>query len=235
MPMLNLQFLGRGAAFYPAFGNTNAFFTSQQDLFFLDFGESNFAKVERLFDLKRYRRVYVLLTHLHADHSGSLASLISYCYCVLKFKVYVVHPIPTVVELLRLQGIADFFYHYLPALPEECSVTAEPVEVRHAEDMRSFGYLLSDGEERIYYSGDAYEMPDCVADALSAGVLTRVYHDVSSKESEAHCYVQRLEAAVPPPLWSLVYAMHLDCDCIADLRHLGFSVVEVMQATEIEE
>ena len=38
--MFDLKFLGRGAAFCPAFGNTNAFFEMEEDLFFLDFGES---------------------------------------------------------------------------------------------------------------------------------------------------------------------------------------------------
>ena len=44
---MELTFLGRGAAFYPAFGNTNAFFLSGGDLFFLDFGESAFEKAVR--------------------------------------------------------------------------------------------------------------------------------------------------------------------------------------------
>ena len=41
---MELKFLGRGAAFYPAFGNTNAFFAQSEDLFFLDFGEAAFEK-----------------------------------------------------------------------------------------------------------------------------------------------------------------------------------------------
>ena len=76
--MMNLSFLGKGAAFYPAFGNTNAFFEKDGDLFFLDFGESAFEKAVRLLDMASYRHVYVLITHLHADHVGSLASLLSY-------------------------------------------------------------------------------------------------------------------------------------------------------------
>ena len=74
--MINLKFLGKGAAFYPVFGNTNAFFEKDGDLFFLDFGESAFEKAVRLLDLTAYRHVYVLITHLHADHAGSLASLV---------------------------------------------------------------------------------------------------------------------------------------------------------------
>ena len=111
---MELKFLGRGAAFYPAFGNTNAFFTEGEALFFLDFGESAFEKAVRLLDLRKYRRVWVLITHLHADHAGSLASLCSYTHIVLGVTVRVVHPESTVqAEDLRwlrekVEAGADF-------------------------------------------------------------------------------------------------------------------------------
>ncbi|NCB05494.1 MAG: MBL fold metallo-hydrolase [Clostridia bacterium] len=223
---MKLTFLGRGAAFYPQFGNTNAYFEMGGDLYFLDFGESAYEKVVTRLNLRAYQNVYVLLTHLHADHSGSLASLISYNYCVLGRRVQVVHPLPTVRELLKLQGIGDRFYDYHETLPETCPVRAKPVEVKHAEDMRCFGYLLSDGEETIYYSGDSAEFPPVVAKKLLAGELARVYHDVASGPSGSHCYVRRLEEVVPMALRSKVFGMHLDCDYCDTLKALGFSVVE---------
>lgn len=226
--MFDLKFLGRGAAFYPAFGNTNAFFESDGDLFFLDFGESAYEKVVRLLDLRKYRRIYVLLTHLHADHSGSLASLLSYTHCVLHLQVIVVHPVDTVTQLLSLQGISPQFYSYHSALPKDCHVSAQPFEVPHAEDMRAFGYLLSDGEERIYYSGDAAELPQEIARRFLAGEIARIYHDTASHESRSHCYYQRLVDIIPRERRHAVYAMHLDGDYVDMLKELGFSVVEAI-------
>lgn len=227
--MFDLKFLGRGAAFYPAFGNTNAFFESDGDLFFLDFGESAYEKVVRLLDLRSYRRIYVLLTHLHADHAGSLASLLSYTHCVLRLKVTVVHPLDTVTRLLSLQGISPEFYRYLPALPQDCPVSAQPIEVPHAEDMRAFGYLLSDGEESVYYSGDAAQLPDEIAQRFLAGEIARVYHDTASHHSSSHCHYQRLVDAIPLERRHALYAMHLDGDYVDRLKELGFSVVETIE------
>lgn len=224
---MELTFLGRGAAFYPAFGNTNAFFLSGGDLFFLDFGESAFEKAVRLIDMRAPERIYVILTHLHADHAGSLASLCSYTHCVLHREITVVHPVDTVKELLRLQGISPTFYHYLPSLPADCSVQAEPVEVAHAVDMRCFGYFLTDGEGTVYYSGDSGEFPARVAEALKQGRLQAVYHDTATHESASHCYVGLLEKAVAPCDRSKVYCMHLDSDCADDLTARGFRVVSV--------
>ena len=116
--MLKLHFLGRGAAFYPVFRNTNAFFEKGKNLFFLDFGESAFAQVAAALPLKEYEKIYVLLTHLHADHSGSLASMTSYLYFVLHKKLTIVHPEDTVVRLLALQGVGAECYEYLPELPQ---------------------------------------------------------------------------------------------------------------------
>ena len=224
---LTLNFLGRGAAFYPAEGNTNAYFTIGDDLFFMDFGESAFAKAVKRLALESRGRIVVLLTHLHADHVGSLASLLSYSYCVLKKRVLVVHPVDTVVELLRLQGIAPSFYEYAAALPEAFPLQAEALEVRHAEDMRCFGYFLTWQGERIFYSGDTNRLHERVREELLAGKLQRVYHDIASSESASHCYVQRMADAVPQAFRARIHAMHLDSDCADALRALGFTVVEV--------
>lgn len=226
---MELKFLGRGAAFYPAFGNTNAFFTEGEDLFFLDFGESAFEKAVRLLDLKKYRHIYVLLTHLHADHAGSLASLCSYTHLVLGLTIYVVHPEKTVEQLLSLEGIGHELYHYLPSLPADCPVSATPCPVQHADDMRCYGYILRTRDDAVYFSGDAAQLLDEVLQLFLRREIRRIYHDTASHESQAHCWYKRLEAAVPPGLRGEVYCMHLDGDYAQMLNDLGFSVVTAVE------
>ncbi len=224
--MIRLHFFGKGAAFYPAFGNTNAWFTAGGGLFFLDFGEAAFEKAARLPELRACAEVTVLLTHLHADHAGSLPSLCSYCALVLGKKVTVVHPARAVVDFLTITGISPDFYTWLPALPEDAPVRALAVPVRHAADMACYGWRVSDGEETVYFSGDAAEPPREIVRDFLAGAIGRVYHDTASRESAAHCWVGRLEAAFPPERRGDVYCMHLDSDCEAALRAKGFSVAE---------
>ena len=74
--MLDLKFLGRGAAFYPVEGNTNAYFEAGGDLFFLDFGESAFEKVYRRFDLTRYGGASGGYGGAHAGAAGHRARLL---------------------------------------------------------------------------------------------------------------------------------------------------------------
>lgn len=224
--MFDLKFLGRGAAFYPAFGNTNAFFEMEDDLFFLDFGEFAFERVTRLLDLKRYRQIYVLLTHLHADHAGSLASLLSYGAMMLGVKVNVVHPSGMVNALLAIEGVDPAFYAYMPALPQTCCVQMIPHEVRHAQDMRAYGLELSCAEETIYYSGDAADVPAQIVQGYLDGRIARLYQDTAGHASSGHCWYQRLEALFPRERRAGVYCMHLDGDYAQTLRLLGFSVAE---------
>lgn len=224
--MLDLRFWGKGAAFYPLFGNTNAYFEADGDLYFIDFGESTFEKVFRAVDFSRYRDVYVLLTHLHADHSGSLASLISYAYCVLSIKVKVIHPVSSVNDLLEIQGISADFYEYRKTLPEGLSVSARPVEVPHAPNMRCFGYVIKCGEDSLYYSGDALELPGNILESFLRGEIKRIYHDTAGHESQTHCSYKKLEELIPSGERARVFAMHFDDDYIELVRSKGFSVVE---------
>lgn len=225
--MIDLKFLGKGAAFYPPFGNTSAYFTLEEDIFFIDFGESVFEKVFKSIDLGKYRDIYVMITHLHADHCGSLGSLISYSYYVLDKKIHVIHPIDTVVQLLSLQGISQANYNYVSGLPLDMELSLQPIEVPHAKDMRAFGYVLSLGEDSLYYSGDASDLPKQVLDDYIKGHIKRIYQDMTLNESESHCNYKKLLEVIPEDKLANVYAMHLDDDYGDYLRDKGFSVVEV--------
>ncbi|HBE86714.1 MAG TPA: hypothetical protein DDW53_17100, partial [Lachnoclostridium sp.] len=75
---MELHFLGSGSAFYPLYKNTIAYFELNNDLYLIACGETVFETLLSLVDLEQYREIYVVITHLHADHVGSLASLISY-------------------------------------------------------------------------------------------------------------------------------------------------------------
>lgn len=224
---MKLTFLGSGACFYPALHNTSAYFVYKNNLILLDCGETVYERLLKKEDINKYKQIYVILTHLHADHVGSLGSLLSYCSCILKRRICVVHPQKEVCRLLSLMGIAKDFYTYMP----ELSGTVEglhiiPVEVSHASDMKCFGYEIWCEDGHIYYSGDAAGIPDEVLDKFRSGQIQTLYQDTSSQESDHHMYVGKLEAAISIELRSRVVCMHLDCDFKEQLKEKGFRVIE---------
>lgn len=227
---MKLNFLGKGCAFYPLYGNTCAYFVHGKELYLLDCGESAFEQLYKKIDLNEIERAYVIITHLHADHVGSLGTMISYFACVLKKMVYVVHPETTIVDLLTLEGISKSFYEYHKLLPENAAgLSAEPVEVHHAEDMQCYGYLLRDAEECIFYSGDSAMLPEKVQKLFLAGEVDRIYHDTATQPSEHHGYYKKLEEVIPEEKRGQVYCMHLDSKCEDMLMARGFRIVEVEQ------
>ena len=227
---MELSFFGAGAAFNPGMDNTNAYFTDGDRFFLVDCGETTFGKLWNLPDFLRSREVTVVVTHLHCDHVGSLASLLSYSFYKLGKVVRVVHPLDTLVRLLDLLGIERRCYVYLPGLPEAGSVGFEAVEVEHVDNMVCFGYVIGLEGKRVFYSGDAVAIPEAVLEGFFAGTIDRIYMDTSLAESShpTHGTLSYLERTIPQDLRGRVYCMHLDSDFRPVLKEKGFKAVEVL-------
>ena len=96
---MELHFTGTGAAYYPRLGSNAAFFVKNNHLFMIDCGESTFRKMEARDEIRTCDKITVFITHLHADHIGSLGSFASYCLSVLQKRITVIAQDDTVVEI----------------------------------------------------------------------------------------------------------------------------------------
>ena len=230
---MNLSFLGIGSAYNTTWGNTNAYLHHGDDLCLLDCGEGAFTALRRRRLLDDCRgMIVVLLTHCHADHAGSLASLCSYAYYRLGKMAHVVHPHNQVTELLRLMGIPAGQYHYheeLGTLLPGLDAIALPVE--HTPDIPAYGYLLRQGNTALYYSGDAGSIPDIALAMLKNGTLERMYQDTCWQQRDLppnrhHMTLYQLEGIIPLPLRPKVYCMHFNRDYRQEAMRMGFSCAE---------
>lgn len=60
-------------------------------------------------------------------------------------------------------GIDRAAYHRLECHAlEDGKLNINAVPVRHADDMRCYGYVIECDGESIYYSGDSYEIPESI-------------------------------------------------------------------------
>lgn len=226
---MELTFLGSGACFFPELYNTSAYFVHNNNLILLDCGETVYERLMKLEDISKYEQIYVILTHLHADHVGSLGSLLSYCTCILKKRIHVVYPDNQVCRLLSMLGIADNFYYHLKMLGDKVPhLSVEPVKVSHASDMECFGYKITCDDSCIYYSGDASGIPECILKKFLSGEIQKIYQDTSTYDvnCKSHMYVGVLEELIPDELRKQVVCMHLDSECHDILHAKGFSTAE---------
>ena len=223
---MKLTFLGTGAAYYPVLGSTSAFFTLGKTLYLIDCGETTFARLFGRGELAACEEVYVLITHLHADHFGSLGSFISYCKNVLHKRVTLLTPDTTINHVMILTGLTREDYDHVSsfggAFPGGLRIT--PVLVRHDASMSCYGYYLSDGTETVYYGGDACGMPEGVLAQLESGEIARVYQEVTYEagHSPSHTSLEQLCALVPAHLRSRIIGMHFGGDFEDRVEACGF-------------
>lgn len=224
---MKLTFLGSGACFYPALHNTSAYFVVDNNLILLDCGESVYERLLKNMDISQFEQIYVIITHLHADHVGSLGSLLSYCSCILNKRIFVIHPQDKICSLLSLMGIAESFYTYKAQLLDEIpGLHIAPVEVQHAMDMKCYGYEISWQDWHIYYSGDAAAIPSVILEKFYSGIIQEIYQDTASRESEHHMYFGKLEQVIPELDRNRVTCMHLDGSYSDELVKKGFCVIK---------
>lgn len=225
---MNLTFLGTGAAYYPVLGSTSAYFIKGNCLYLIDCGETTFARIFGRAVLRECERVFVLITHLHADHIGSLGSLISYCKNVIRKEVTVISPDPALVRVLEMTGLNSGDYRHCAAFdrPFPGAVWITPLSVQHDRSMKCYGYLLRDAEETVYYGGDACGMPEGILDRLREGEIVRAYQEVTyeTQESASHTSLRQLCESVPRPLRDRIVCMHFGDAYISRVSECGFGV-----------
>ena len=213
---MELHFLGCGSAYNPQQKNTSAYCILQNDLIVFDCGETVFETLYSKGLLEGAQSVVILITHFHSDHIGSLGSMISYCHCRLKKPVYLLYPSDSICSLLEQMGLPRSFYSYMP------------VAVQHDPGIDCYGYLIEQGDVRIFYGGDSCQIPEPILTMLLSGRLHRVYQDMTYEAADpvrAHGSLEELSRQVPPAARKKVYAMHFDHDFSARILDAGFSVV----------
>jgi len=234
---MELKFLGRGSAFNVKEGNTSAYIKQDGVLLLIDCGESTFQRIIENNLLDEIKEVYVLITHFHSDHIGSLSSLIMYCFYCKGIKPNVYYPKKDNMEcFLNSTGA----YHNdlwntmnKDDLEEKLGLIISPRRVSHVSEVATYGYHLEDNYtgEIIAYTGDTNsKWSDFIELKYHTWNHTIMYQDtcLADYEGNVHTSLRELCEIVPKEYRNKVYCMHLDCDeLIEKAKAEGFNVVEV--------
>lgn len=153
------RFLGVGSAFNPSQGNTSCYFKIEDKLILVDCGSDVFPKIKKIIDKnKDITKLYVMITHLHSDHVGSLSSLIEYWYYVKNTKVNLIYPEPVeLAHILESNLLKNNMYEFwltsgrdkddTYVIPFSCydySMKIKPIKLIHSiyNQIYSFGYIV---------------------------------------------------------------------------------------------
>lgn len=222
-----LNFFGRGSGF--ADEHTSAYFaTENNEMVIIDCPASTFFKLKKM-DLSSYEKLYVLVTHTHADHIGCLGLFVQYAYFTLKKPVVVVAPSEEVAKdiatLFRIEG-----NH-----PSWCTITVDDVWendwfggltlTEHSPQLESkcFGYYLIIDNTHVIYTGDTATL-DPFRNLIDAIIVEESLKDESERKKhelyvDTSVYYGMIHLKLEDALDELkelaengikVYLMHLD-------------------------
>jgi len=228
-----LIFTGTGSSHCLELGNCCAHLWAGKDLLLIDCGEDTFSSPILQQNLHRCKgEIYCIITHLHSDHVGSLATLCLYCHDTLHKTVWICFPAGTVSALLSLMGVPQSHYLECTAFPLRLDSGLEitPARTSHVPWMDCYGYYLRFGKACYYYSGDANCLSQQILAMLVAGELTAIYQDItlSGIRRGPHLTLDELCDIVPDgPLRNRIIVMHFDSmDCVKEAERRHFRIAE---------
>ena len=195
---MKIKFIGTGGAFEPEYYNSAALLLFKNTYFLIDAG---FTVYPRLLGLKIFFQIdYILITHLHNDHSGSLANILLHknfydqgrkftiLYQSEKFKKQLEDFL--VIQLKNPAKYVDF-----APLETFGGISAVDTFGRHSEGFQTYSFIFEEEKERLVYSGDLgqadflfghlQKLPPCP---------TTVFHDITfNPENEGHAHYTMLQ------------------------------------------
>ena len=240
-----LEFIGTGSAFNTSLGNNSAFIRKGNILFMIDCGSSTYSRLLESDMLDGVNTIYVLITHTHPDHIGSLGDLVFHGYynmgTLFTPSVRIMYPKKLKVpELLELMGVDKFMYHkhditdcQNTIITDNFTIAVEPVPVNHVPNLYCYGYIIKYENEVLYYSGDSNAIPADILKMLYDGKFDYFYQDTcyAHYEGNVHLSLQNLESLIGYDFRDKVYCMHLDNSFdISEAQKLGFNVVKPINA-----
>mgnify|MGYP003619369735 CR=1 FL=1 len=242
-----LKFIGNGSAFNTELGNNSAYYIEGNNLFLIDCGSTTFSRIQEMNLLKGIEKVFILITHTHSDHVGSLGDLILYTYYsmgkMFERKAVIIAPEELEIRsLLDTFGVGRHMYKliqpededtFVYLLGEGLEVMIRPVKVQHVKNLNCFGFYiwLEYIDTTIYYSGDSVDIPPSVILDMKDEFLDYMYQDTCGANfpGNVHLSLNHLSKAIEDKkVRDRVHCMHLDQSFDIDkAKKLGFRVTEV--------
>jgi ribonuclease BN (tRNA processing enzyme) len=223
-----LKFLGTGSAFNTDLGNNSGYSYLGEDLLLIDCGGLVFHKIQKLKLLDNAKELYVIITHTHPDHVGSLGDLIFYNYYILKKKINIIFPEKELLTLyLRSIGALESMYNLFEKAPETAPFKLVFIKVKHVDTIPTYGFIFKASEENFYYSGDSNELSEVILNHFVKCEIDKIFQDTCGIDypGNAHLCIDKLEKLIPKEFRSRVFCMHRDASLdVEKVKELGFQL-----------
>ena len=195
---MQIKFIGTGGAFDYKYGNSAVWIVLGGKRILVDCGYTVYPQLKEKGLIDQID--YLLITHLHNDHTGSLATAIldHKHICQNTEKLVIASPSKSfeqdIVSLLSHSLSNPYKYVSFVSTDSIEGLGVIDTMGLHVTGMKSFAYYFKEGEELILYSGDIGQ-PHILFAFLEKQRVTkiRVFHEICFFEMDGiHTYYKNL-------------------------------------------
>ena len=209
-----IKFLGLDSGF----GNfhTNAFFKTNKSLVYIDLSGTNMEKAKNLLNENLDKEIYMLITHMHADHISGIPIFTQYAYFVQNKIIKFI--IPERLEndfetFMKITGISEDIFN-IETLEEFdnrlfSDFRVEAISTYHCNELigKCFGYLIEINKEKYLYTGDTAKIKDFEPYLCD---IKSLYIDTSVNYGKVHLKLDEILNYFGDSPSFDIYLMHLD-------------------------
>ncbi|MEO8205393.1 MAG: MBL fold metallo-hydrolase [Chthoniobacterales bacterium] len=196
---MKIKLLGFGGAFEFSVGNSSFWVEDfHGECLLIDCGYTIFPRLMQLGIDKLPNAI--LLTHLHADHAGSLTNEIFWLWYhggkkPVRIYLPAEHFREPLLAFLQVQLITPETYIDLVPLPADGRITPIDTFGEHIPDMPTFGYILRDKQNCAVISGDIANATTIFETLEATGTVPDfVFHELTyDPDMSAHIHYKHLE------------------------------------------
>ena len=146
-----LNFLGSDAGFGEK--NNSAFYEKDDEIYIIDCGFTVFQEIRKKFDFSKYKKINIIITHLHNDHAGSLSQVILLAWFAYNKKVNIISHCKNIEKYLEITGTTREAYEVKTQLDN-----LKFIKTQHVKELDCYGFVWEVNGKKIVYTGDTYTL-----------------------------------------------------------------------------
>lgn len=232
---MNIEFLGIGSAWNINYDNTSAYIKKDKKIILMDCGESIARKIIHDNILDDIDELYILISHTHSDHIGSLGTLLFYSTynkgiknnIVLSNNKEYINNLKAYLKLVDISSEVKFID--ANTLKETFKFkTFDILKATHVKSLPCYCFVFEDEENLIYYSADNSNI-EYIKHFLSIE-NAKIYTEISDNPelSEEHLELGLLEKATSILQRKRIYLMHINESINEEeIKNKGFNIPRI--------
>lgn len=238
---MKVSFIGIGSAFSTLEENTSAYIKKDNKMLLIDCGETTARSIIKNNILEGVEELYILISHTHSDHIGSIGTLLFYSRYRKNILSKLVLPddeeyINNIKEYLSIIEITDEV-DYVDSETVKTEFDLKEfkfLKATHTDNIPCYGFVLEDDENITYYTGDNSNL-DYIRHYIqydNSIIYTEICNDPNLQNQ--HLYLPYLEEILSMDERKRVFLMHIDESLnIDDLKQKGFNIPEKQKSKKI--